>query len=387
MRILNKLLFILPLICVITSCGDTELEAPEIIPSEPSVISFWEEQSHLVMMGWKGKVNAVKEFSYIVPFERQSKDEEAVSSSEWKFDISGHLIYYNPTSIEPTIYARDVWQVMACYSYGYDKAGKMVKVIVNDFSGDPVIYTLTYGEHEVFVPLIFPLGIYDFFLVKGLESISDADGSVLYTYSGNKAIYTTESWSGVTSTTFEYDEGVMYPVRKIVTLKRGGVIANMEITSYLYNEDGSLASSDKIVKEGENEVERTVVRYMASTLLPVSKLTDAGGQLDWTYKYDDNNWWTEITYKEHFEEEAEAKELSIYTRKDAFGNWTEAVQQQNNMVDWSHPDSSVKVNRIISYYCVHFSEVIMIEILPATFCWWAFSFNLIQIVRSLSLSA
>lgn len=87
----------------------------------------------------------------------------------------------------------------------------------------------------------------------------------------------------------------------------------MEITSYLYNEDGSLASSDKIVKEGENEVERTVVRYMASTLLPVSKLTDAGGQLDWTYKYDDNNWWTEITYKEHFEEEAEAKELSIYT--------------------------------------------------------------------------
>ena len=350
MRILNKLLFILPLICVITFCGDTELEAPEIIPSEPSVISFWEEQSHLVMLGWKGKVNAVKEFSYIVPFERQSKDEEAVSSSEWKFDISGHLIYYNPTSIEPTIYARDVWQVMACYSYGYDKAGKMVKVIVNDFSGDPVIYTLTYGEHEVFVPLIFPLGIYDFFLVKGLESISDADGSVLYTYSGNKAIYTTESWSGVTSTTFEYDEGVMYPVRKIVTLKRGGVIANMEITSYLYNEDGSLASSDKIVKEGENEVERTVVRYMASTLLPVSKLTDAGGQLDWTYKYDDNNWWTEITYKEHFEEEAEAKELSIYTRKDAFGNWTEAVQQQNNMVDWSHPDSSVKVNRIISYY-------------------------------------
>ena len=287
MRILNKLLFILPLICVITSCGDTELEAPEIIPSEPSVISFWEEQSHLVMMGWKGKVNAVKEFSYIVPFERQSKDEEAVSSSEWKFDISGHLIYYNPTSIEPTIYARDVWQVMACYSYGYDKAGKMVKVIVNDFSGDPVIYTLTYGEHEVFVPLIFPLGIYDFFLVKGLESISDADGSVLYTYSGNKAIYTTESWSGVTSTTFEYDEGVMYPVRKIVTLKRGGVIANMEITSYLYNEDGSLASSDKIVKEGENEVERTVVRYMASTLLPVSKLTDAGGQLDWTYKYEE----------------------------------------------------------------------------------------------------
>lgn len=163
MRILNKLLFILPLICVITSCGDTRTGGSRKLFLRSLSYLFLGGQSHLVMMGWKGKVNAVKESSYIVPFERQSKDEEAVSSSEWKFDISGHLIYYNPTSIEPTIYARDVWQVMACYSYGYDKAGKMVKVIVNDFSGDPVIYTLTYGEHEVFVPLIFPLGIYDFF--------------------------------------------------------------------------------------------------------------------------------------------------------------------------------------------------------------------------------
>ena len=97
-------------------------------------------------------------------------------------------------------------------------------------------------------------------------------------------------------------------------------------------------------------MERTVIRYAVSTLLPVSRLTDAGGQLDWTYKYNEDNWWTEVTYKENQDEEIEVKETSIYTQKDAAGNWIEAIQQQNNMVDWSHSDSSVRVTRIISYY-------------------------------------
>ncbi len=349
MRLLNKLLFTLPLLSVITSCGDTE---PEVIPPEPEppVVSFWERQSHLAMMGWQGNVSTVEESSHLVSFEVRGEEEEVISSLEWEFDTNGHLRYYNPTGIESGVYARDVWQTIACYSYEYDETGKMVRVIVNDFSGEPVIYTLIYGEHDVFVPLIFPLGVYDFFLIRGLESISNEDGSISYFFNGEEASYTTESWTGVTNTTFEYDRKGIYPIRKTVTFAREGIIAKTEVTSYIYNEDGSLSSSDKIVKEGENEIERTVIRYMASTLLPISKLTDAGGQLDWTYKYDDNNRWTEVIYKEYFDEEFEVKESSIYTQKDAAGNWTEAIQQQNNRVDWSHPDASVKVNRLISYY-------------------------------------
>ena len=104
MRLLNKLLFILPLLSVITSCGDTEPETPEIIPPELPVTSFWERQSHLAMMGWKGNVNTVKESSYLVSLEVWNKDEEAISSIEWKFDANGHLTYYNPTGIEPVTY-------------------------------------------------------------------------------------------------------------------------------------------------------------------------------------------------------------------------------------------------------------------------------------------
>lgn len=350
MRLLNKLLFILPLLSVITSCGDTEPETPEIIPPELPVTSFWERQSHLAMMGWKGNVNTVKESSYLVSLEVWNKDEEAISSIEWKFDANGHLTYYNPTGIEPVTYIRDVWQTVACYSYEYDESGKMVKAIVNDFSGEPVIYTLAYGKHESYVPLIFPLGAYEFFLVKGLESISSEDGSISYSFDGNTASYISESWSGTSTTTFEYTAESLYPVQKTVTQERGGVITNTEVISYVYNDDGSLASTDKIVKEGENEVERTVTRFISSSLLLASRLTDAGGQLDWTYKYNENNWWTEVSYKEDLGEEIEAKETSAYTQKDAIGNWTEAMQQQNSQVDWSHFDSSVRVNRIISYY-------------------------------------
>lgn len=350
MRLLNKLLFILPFLSVITSCGDTEPEASEIIPPELPVTSFWEGQSHLSMMGWKSNVNTVKESSYLVSLEVRNEDEEAISSVEWQFDADGHLTYYNPTGIEPVAYTRDVWQTMAYYSYAYNEAGKMVKAVVNDFSGEPVIYTLTYGKHESYVPLIFPLGAYEFFLVKGLESISSEDGSISYFFDGKTASYILESWSGTSTTTFEYNMESLYPVRKTVTQGRGGVIANTEMTSYVYNDNGSLASMDKIVKEGEVEVERTIIRFITSSLLPASRLTDAGGQLDWTYKYNENNWWTEVSYKEDLGEEIEAKETSIYTQKDAAGNWTEAIQQQNSQVDWSHFDSSVRVNRIISYY-------------------------------------
>ena len=301
-------------------------------------------------MGWKGNVNTVKESSYLVSLEVWNKDEEAISSIEWKFDANGHLTYYNPTGIEPVTYIRDVWQTVACYSYEYDESGKMVKAIVNDFSGEPVIYTLAYGKHESYVPLIFPLGAYEFFLVKGLESISSEDGSISYSFDGNTASYISESWSGTSTTTFEYTAESLYPVQKTVTQERGGVITNTEVISYVYNDDGSLASTDKIVKEGENEVERTVTRFISSSLLLASRLTDAGGQLDWTYKYNENNWWTEVSYKEDLGEEIEAKETSTYTQKDAIGNWTEAMQQQNSQVDWSHFDSSVRVNRIISYY-------------------------------------
>lgn len=350
MRLLNKLLFILPLLSVITSCGDTEPEAPVICPPEPPVASFWEAQPHRAMMGWKGNVSAVKESSYLASFEVRSEEEEAISSVEWKFDADGHLIYYNPTGIEPMAYTRDVWQTMACYFYEYDEDGKMVKAVVDDFSGEPVIYTLTYGKHEAYIPLIFPLGAYEFFLVKGLENISSEDGNITYTFDGEKASYTTESWSGTSTTTFEYSAESPYPVRKTVTLGREEAIINTEVTSYVYNDNGSLLSTDKMVKEGESEVERTVIHYAVSTLLPVSRLTDAGGQLDWTYKYNEDNWWTEVTYKENLDEEIEAKETSIYTQKDAAGNWIEAIQQQNSMVDWSHSDSSVRVVRTINYY-------------------------------------
>lgn len=351
MKLSNKLLFILPLFSVVTSCDDAEPGAPEVIPPEPPVTFFWEEQSHLAMMGWKGSVSGVKEKTYLLSSAELNEYEEEVSSLEWRFDTNGNLTYYNPTGIEPeTNNTRGVWQTMACYSYEYDNAGRLVKAIVDDFSGEPVIYTLVYDEHDVYVPLIFPLGSYDFFLVKGLKTILSEDGTVAYSFDGHKASYTAESWSGVSTTVFEYDANSVYPMRKKVSVLRDDITVSTEVTSYIYNKDGSLSSIDRVVKEGESEVEHTVIRYLDSTLLPASRLTDAGGQMDWFYKYNNDNWWLEVVYKEDLGEGVEAKEMSDYTKIDTAGNWVEALQQQNNMVDWSHFDGPVKVTRSITYY-------------------------------------
>lgn len=350
MKLFNKLLFILPLFSVITSCDDAEPGAPEVNPPEPPVTSFWEVQSHCAMMGWKGNIKAVDEKSYPVSSGTVNDGEDPLASCNWKFDANGHLLYYNPTGIEPEPSTRGVWQTMACYSYEYDESGRLIRAMVDDFSGEPIVYTLTYEDHDIYVPLIFPLGTYEYFLVKGLKSIVSDNGSITYTYEDHKSSYVTESWSGTSTTTFEYNAESVYPVRKTITLSRGDVVLGTEVTSYIYNKDGSLTSTDKIVKEGENEVERTVTRYAESTLVPLSILTDAGGQMDWTYTYNEDNWLMEVSYKEDLNDGIDSKETADYIQIDAVGNWIVAMQQQSNVVDWSHIDGSVRIIRNIEYY-------------------------------------
>lgn len=350
MKLFNKLLFILPLFSVITSCDDTEPETPEVNPPESPVTSFWEGQSHCAMMGWKGSIKAVDEKSYPVSSGTLNDEEDPLSSCNWKFDANGHLFYYNPTGIEPEPSTRGVWQTMACYSYEYDESGRLIRAMVDDFSSEPIVYTLTYENHDIYVPLIFPLGTYEYFLVKGLKSIVSDNGSITYTYKDHKSSYVTESWSGTSTTTFEYNAESVYPVRKTITLSRDDVVLSTEVTSYIYNKDGSLTSTDKIVKEGEKEVERTVTRYAESTLVPLSILTDAGGQMDWTYIYNEDNWLMEVSYKEDLNDGIDSKETTDYIQIDTVGNWSVAMQQQSNMVDWSHIDGSVKIIRNIEYY-------------------------------------
>lgn len=356
MKLLYKIIFSLSLCGVTISCSDTEPETPEVLPPESPVI-FW-EQSHLAIIGWTGKVNEVKETSYLSSEDDGSGDEDdEISSTQWKFDEMGHLAYYNPTGLEPTALSRGIWQDFAAYFYEYDELGRLEKAIVDDFSGTLVKYELAYGEHSRYVPLVFPLGAFDFFLVKGLESITcttdGEDVTMTYRYTGNEASYSTESWTGLTTTVYEYTGDEVYPARKAVTVSHNDAIVNQETTSYTYNSDGSLLRTDTSVKEGETETERTIKRYLAGSLQITSQKTDAGGQtFDWEYTYDKNNCWISASYVQDkgTEDEMTANETSVYSGADNNGNWIKAVQKQNSLLNPVHADGTVKVCRDISYY-------------------------------------
>lgn len=334
---------------VIASCDDTASEVSEVMPPEPPTV-FWEE-AHLSMMGWKGTVKAVEESSVL---DSDGSEEELISSVEWKFDEVGHLTYYNPIGGVNETSIRNVWQTLFCYSYKYDEKGRLIEVIADDLSGNPIVYKLIYSEHSVYVPLIFPLGTFEFFLVKGLAKIESTDGSISYHFDGKRATYSTESWIGTEVTVYEYEENAVYPARKTVTVTRNQVEISSEITSYLYNTDGSLASSDKLRKEGVIEVERNIIRNVSGTLQPVSKIADAGGMtFDWTYQYDKEMRLAQTSYIENkgLEDESVTDVSYSYPQFDGMGNWTKVIQLQANSVSGVRTDEfTINVYRNISYH-------------------------------------
>lgn len=353
MNLRNKLLFIFPLLSVIISCGDTASEIPEVLPPESPAV-FW-EQSHLSMLGWKGSVKEVEETSFLESEGLENGEE--FSSVKWKFDDKGCLTYYNPTGMEPESLSRSIWQSFASYSYEYDESGKLIKAVVDDFSGTLTTYVIKYGEHPRYVPLVFPLGAFDFFIVKGLESITcTTDGeneTIACQYDGSKASYTTESWSGLITTVYDYAENENYPVKKITTMTRHGVIEHQETTVYVYNPDGSLYLADTSVQEGNTEIERTKIRYLEGTLNITTRKTDAGGQtFDWAYSYNKAGNWIVASYLQDkdSEDEMAADESCVYSRHDSYDNWVETIQQQNSLVNPLHADGTVKVYRTITYY-------------------------------------
>lgn len=340
-RLIQSLL-IVSLISVTSACGDTDPKIPE---NDTPEFSFWEAQSHREMMGWNGAVKSVEESVCAVGDEA---GQEKNISFELEFNEKGSLVYYNSTGIARPQQTRNGWQPLEYYSYKYDESGKLVEVVADDFSNSPVTYKLTYGNHERYVPLIFPLGPYDYFLLQGVTEISCSEKGLSYVFDGQKASYEVETWMGVETTTFYYQENQPYPGRKIIELTgRTGESIRCEETSISYYEDGSLLSVDKKVKEGEVEIERTFVRYMESTLLPVTKLADAGGQMDWTYAYDKNKWCTQMVYKENFGEEMTVSQTYTYQKTDDAGNWTEALRKQEAPdVD----ETTDRVLRMIRYY-------------------------------------
>ncbi|WP_294554390.1 hypothetical protein [uncultured Bacteroides sp.] len=341
---MNKFLYLLIILClVIASCNDEHNdEKPD------AKIPFW-ENSHLAFFGLKGSVSRVVESTY--SFDKGSEIEEENVIFDMRFNSAGQITYYNPTGGEPL--SRDVWQTVACYSYEYDGNGRLIKATVTPLGDDPLVYTLNYGEHTNYVPLIFPLGKMEFFLVKGLQSITSEDGSISYIYDDGKAAYEEETWSGNIETEYLYESGSSYPAKKVVTISRGVTVMSEESTMYTYDTEGRLLTQDDRTIEDGIESVRTITRYAeGQLLLPVVKKMDMGATIfDWIYTYDSKNCLQRVQYIENegSEDEITDKEEYTYLSYDTYGNWTDSRQLQSSVVDWSHTDGTVGVRRNFTY--------------------------------------
>lgn len=218
---------------------------------------------------------------------------------------------------------------------------------------EPVVYTLQYGDHSNYIPLIFPLGKMDFFLVKGLRSITNEDGSVSYLYNGEEAVYEEETWNGNIKTEYLYETGTSYPTKKVVTTSRGGTVLGEEITRYVYDANGRLLSQDVRSIENGAETVRTIIRYAEGQfLLPVTKKMDMGTTIfDWSYIYDSKDCLQQVLYIQNggSEDEITDKEEYTYLSFDDYGNWTNSRQLQSSLVDWFHSDGLIGVRRNFIY--------------------------------------
>lgn len=350
---MNKFLYLLVIMMclVIASCDDEH--SVNIDDGGETETPFW-ENSHRVFAGLDGSVKRVTETTYTLAGEVEV---EPVTLLDMSFNEAGRLTYYNATGMEAQ--TRSVWQTMAYYSYQYDDNGRMTKATVTSVGDEPVTYNLTYGEHTNYVPLIFPLGPMEFFLVKGLKTITSEDGTISYEYDGEKAAYTQAGWMGDTETQYVFAAGNPYPVKKVVTTSRDGEVLSEETTTYTYDAGGRLLKEDAKAMEntgdGLLETERTVTKYAdGKFLLPVSTLKDmAGGfTFDWSYTYDSNSHLQQIDYFENkgTADEVVAKEVYEYLSKDNNGNWTDSKQLQSGLINWRHVDGLVGVSRQIFYW-------------------------------------
>lgn len=336
---MKKFFYLLILVLACVACDDTE--TPPIAESDP----FW-ANTHSAFMGLKGAVSRVTETSY-----QPNTDSADGKIMESQFDASGRLLYYNPTGIEPVSQTRWIGVASAYYHYQYDASGRLTEATVDEVGAETRTYTLTYGSHECYVPLIFPMGPMDFFLVKGLQRIQSSDGAVDYLFNGNRATYSHSSWGSVTETVYEYTEGALYPVRRIVTQSRNGEVLEKETTTFAFGMDGHLLSTDKQLEEGEGQqLEHTVVQYAPNKrLLILSKKTVSSDETyEWEYTYTPDDLLLGILCK-HNGEYIDSEESYAFSALDGMGNWTDSRQTLSNLIDWSHPDGTQFIRREISY--------------------------------------
>lgn len=347
-------MFALPVLLSLPACSeDEELPAPPQTDEtadddELSPVEFW-AQPHTVFLGLKGQVSSLTETLYS---DDNGEEEEDEGSSSWThFNADGLITYYNPTGVAEQ---RWIGMEMNSYTYLYDEQNHLQQAYLNTLGEEQTTYTLTYDDTDKrYVPLPFPLGNMDFFMVRGVSSLSSSSPDFTCTLSDNEVTYTlTETFlrgSMETITTYRYAESACFPTECSVTVRYDGEELSLDHTDYEFDENGRLLSC--VIRRTEyGELLETETRRYHSTLplcIQSKEITDCDGELTrYDYAYEAHGWLSSITLTQ---DGTSATETYEYAGEDHAGNWCEGRFRYSSHVDMAHWDGTVRVVRTLQY--------------------------------------
>lgn len=326
--ILSSLLFI--------SCNQTDDWDEQLPP-----VNFWTE-AHTERMGLQGNVRKIEEYSEL--------DNERFILSQTKFDAQGRVTHFYPVNEFESNLPQTYWMPTASQSFIYTYTGSQLTGIrVWEWGSTPVDYTLTYGNHNRYVPLLLlNLQPLTHCFVQGLTGIESSDNSVSFEQQGENIILRTRSDYQQTTYLYKY-EGSVLPLacEELTTASddESHVYEKRE-TTFDYFENGAIR---EMKVRTENEMDKSTEHFFYNAQGCILKHTLDSRQSNATlsYAYNTTGLLTQIGHTDG--EGTEIGRMRAIYDLDAHRNWIRVEQRVTGFIDWNMREGTYLLYRNLVY--------------------------------------
>lgn len=274
----------------------------------------------------KGKVTHVVETS---TDNSTPDDPYTMTLLDARFDASGRIVSYNPTGVDysepaPIHSTRAGWESPSACEFTYDGLGRMDRVVSHTLGElEATTYTITYGDHQCYLPVPFAVMDKPLWLLRGVTAIAGSDGYALQCDGKSATADYPESWSGRRQvvTSFKGD----YPARSVAVTTQRGETTQTVTTTYGWGADGRLLRTSAVTELPEEDPSTEVVEYDTRLLCsPVRKSFSSGNEVlsEIAYDYHGNGLPSAARYIQGSESEWFGQPFTMeYSDEDAQGNW------------------------------------------------------------------
>lgn len=327
---MNKCLSIVSAVLLTVGCEKSENRTEDELATK-----LFYEQSHRMHLGLKDAVKEVRE--YKIELASNPIQNDSVLIAVYTFNEKGNLIAYAPSGEQKEAQTYWIPMDLESYEYDYDAQNRLVQVRKITNYTEPVVYTLTYGNHSTYLPLPFELKPIGQWLVKGLVSIESSE--LHYSFDGEKLIFEKEERGMIESEEVTFENN--YPVFTSNIIRyEGEELRKIETKWQFSQQDGSPAYKEQYITE-EEQTAKTIIRYTPEGLLRevVNCVEPASGL---TYTHNSHRWLLNI------KSDLGGEQTRLY-EIDSHQNWIRCEQQTTGFVDWQYPEGKETIIREICY--------------------------------------